>query len=70
MSTPEYRFFHHLSWTIGVTPMFHDSSISERTMHRIPPVWSAKTADLVQRYVDLCNESWALSDQHKALNNG
>ena len=50
MHTPEFDFFHHLSWTIGAGQMFHDSRISERTLHRMSPEDRAKAADLVQRY--------------------
>jgi len=67
MHTPEFDFFHHLSWTIGAGQMFHDSRISERTLHRMSAEDRAKAVDLVERYITLCNESKALSDHHKAL---
>ena len=67
MHTPEYDFFHHLAWTIRAGQMFHDSSISAQTLHRMSPEDRAKAADLVQRYAALCDESRALSDHHKAL---
>ena len=69
MHTPEYDFFHHLAWTIGAGQMFHDSSISAQTLHRMSPEDRAKAKDLVDKYLALCDESKALSDHHKALNN-
>lgn len=67
MHTPEYDFFHHLSWTIGIGNLFHDSNIGERTIPLMSPEDRLKAKDLLDRYLALCDESRALIDHHKAL---